>query len=422
MVHFILCATLCGSLLGTIAAQTTGVGGVSTTTAMSAHGNMLAIADSTITTTAQATGHVGINYFDYRTNSWTGREDILFNPFTIETGPPSLVTFGDAGTTVNGNNGFGHDVTCANDDTIFISACNKNFNSGRVYMYKGRNAHWTAQQILNSYRSNPHEYTSTSKDTFFGEAIDSTESMLAVGCRNCNSTEHGYEQSGEVYIFRPEEDKSSMLWTNTQVLIGEDTYFMGGHVAMHDNVLVSSGSAKEDFTLNTIATKPIQASIFMSEDHLAPHGPKSEFKFQHNIFTRDPVYQSIADVAVYDMTIAMATYDTVRDVNTLYIFYPNTKQYNLESKDAKGKPRALSWSLVQVMVTPDPTNMVAQNPTSLTLWDNKLYMRAREPGFYYTLASSRTTRGGTYSVFDESLPTNEGTGGNHLLTTSDFKL
>ena len=288
-----------------------------------------------------------MTYFDYRADDWTGREAILFNPYVLNT-VTNKVTYGDDNTNIAGNDGFGHALTCANDETIFISSCNKNFNTGRVYLYKGRNAHWTSQQILNSYHTAPSETYSTSPDSFFGEALDSSESILAVGCRNCNSTVKGYAQSGEVYVFRPVKEKSSDLWTNTQVLTGKDIYFMGGHVAMHQNVIVASGNSKEDFTLNTIQTTPILASIFIAEDYLATHGPKSEFNYVQNIVTRDPIYQRIGDLAVYDMTVAMGTYDMVYDKNNVYVFYPNTKVYNLDSKDAKGKPRPLSWSLVQV--------------------------------------------------------------------------
>ena len=399
-------------------AAVTGVGGVPTTTSMSAYGNMMAIGDASISTSAQADGHVGVTYFDYRTDDWTGREEILLNPFVLNM---CVVTYGDKNTDVNGNNGFGYEVSCANDETIFISACNQNYNSGRVYLYKGRNAHWTSQQILNSYHTGASETYSTSSNTFFGEAMDSSESILAVGCRNCNSSLSGYAQSGEVYIFRP-EGKDSVLWTNTQVLTGKDIYFMGGHVAIHENVIVASGNSKEDFTLNTIQTTPILASIFVAEDYLAARGPKSEFKYKQNIVTRDPLYQRISDVAVYDMTVAMATYDTVRNTNKVYIFYPNTKRYNLESIDAKGKPRPLSWSLVQVLSTPEPeANFNYQLPTSLSMWDNRLFMRAKTSGSDYTLDTNRTTRSGQYFPFYEKsfVPTQNL---NHQIVTSDYKM
>jgi hypothetical protein len=437
MVSFSAFAAMLVPFLGVVVeAQTTsGVGGVATSTSISAYGQMMAIGDKTIFTAyvdadapgAQAEGHVGINYYDFRTGAWTGREDILLNPYVLDTGSPSKVLYGDPYTTVNANNGFGHDVSCANDDTVFISACNQEYNSGRVYLYKGRNAHWTAQQILNSYRTNPFEYFSTSGDTYFGEALASSESVLAVGCRNCNSTLQAHAQSGEIYIFRPEKDKTSVLWTNTQILTAKDAYFMGGHVAMHEGVVVASGNSKEDFTLNTILTTPIQASIFVAEDPLATHGPKSEFKHRQNVFLRDPLYQRIADVAVYDMTIAMATYDSVGDSSTLYIFYPNTKQYNLESKDPKGKPRALSWSLVQVLTTPT-TVFIANNPTYLSLWDNKLFMRGTNgpvsSGRPTRLYSTRPSRAAAYPAFDTyaTVDSNYQPSVNYMLTTSDHNL
>eukprot|EP00603_Paraphysomonas_imperforata_P000233 CAMPEP_0114426930 /NCGR_PEP_ID=MMETSP0103-20121206/8068_1 /TAXON_ID=37642 ORGANISM="Paraphysomonas imperforata, Strain PA2" /NCGR_SAMPLE_ID=MMETSP0103 /ASSEMBLY_ACC=CAM_ASM_000201 /LENGTH=1034 /DNA_ID=CAMNT_0001595939 /DNA_START=159 /DNA_END=3263 /DNA_ORIENTATION=- len=402
-----------------VEAATTGVGGVTTTTDISAYGYMMAIADSSITTSAQSTGHVGVTYFDYRTNDWTGREDILLNPFTINT-VTDKVLFGDDDTSILANNGFGHAVECVNDETIAISACSKNYNSGRVYLYKGRNSHWTAQQILNSYHTGPSETYSTSGDTFFGEALDSSEGVLAVGCRNCNSTTKGYRQSGEVYIFRPEKEKNSVLWTNTQVLTGKDIYFLGGHLSMHENVIVVSGSSKEDFTLNTIQTTPILASIFLAEDYQEHHGPKSEFKYQHNIVTRDPVYQRISDVAVYDMTVALGTYDTVRNTNNVYVFYPSTKKYRLESKDPKGKPRPVSWSLVQVLANPDPVaDFNYQLPTDLTLWNDEIFMRAKTSGGDFRLSTNRSSRADSFNPFyaKNSVPTKSL---NHQMTVSDY--
>lgn len=386
------------TLVAVDAAATTAVGGRTTTTDMSAYGNLVAIADSTIATSADSTGHVGVTNFDFRTNDWSGRELVLLNPFSINS-VTNKVLYGDADTSILANNGFGHAVKCVDDTTMVISACNQNYNSGRVYLYKGRNAHWTAQQILNSYRTGPSETYSTSGDTFFGEALDSTEKIIAVGCRNCNSTVKGYPQSGEVYVFRPEKDKKSVLWTNTQVLSGKDIYFLGGHVAIHDNIIVASGSSKEDFTLNTIQTTPILAAIFMAEDHQATEGPKSEFKYQHNIVTRDPIYQRVSDVAVYDMTVALGTYDTVGDNNHVYIFYPNTKKYKLDYKDAKGKPRPLSWSMVQILTTPEPTNFNHMIPVDLILWKDQIFMRGKTGGDDLSLATNRTSRSGTYQSF-----------------------
>lgn len=416
------------SFLNSIEAAATTVGAANTATSIAAHVNMLVVGDSTKATTAQATGHVGVMYYDYRTNDWIDNEAVLLNPYVLNVGPPAMVTYGDPHTDINGNNGFGIDLTVANEDTMFISAANKEYNSGRVYLYKGRNAHWTAQQILNSYHTGRSESYSSSSDTFFGEAIDSTESILAVGCRNCNSTVHGYAQSGEIYVFRPEKDKKSVLWTNTQVLTGKDIYYLGGRVAMHQNVIVATGNSKEDFTLNTISTTPILAAIFYCEDYLVDKGPKSEFKYQQNIATRDPRYQRIADVAVYDMTVAMSTYDDHEGdgFNNVYIFYPNTKKYKLERKDPKGKPRPLSWSMVQVLSLPDPVSDYDYiNPTYLTLWDNRLFMASRHgagAAFDVTLDTNRTSRDGTYFPFYLKEESNNNADTNHLMVATDFKL
>ena len=192
---------------------------------------------------------------------------------------------------------------------------------------------------------------------------------------------------------------------------------------MHQNVIVASGNSKEDFTLNTISTTPILASIFFAEDYLEDKGPKSEFKYYQNIATRDPLYQRVADVAVYDMTVAIATYDTFHNFNNVYVFYPNTKKYRLESKDPKGKPRPLSWSLVQVLTLPDPVTKYSYlNPTYLSLADNRLFMRAFDGGEDLTLDTNRTTRDGAYFPFyvKEIATKNDLT--NHMMVASDFKL